>query len=50
MVVDQTRELLEKVGQEHLLQFWGDLSAEEQTDLSSQIDRIDLEAINTYYQ
>ena len=50
MVADEVRVRLQNAGQEHLLQFWNDLSDAEQSSLLSQIKEIDLEAINTYYK
>lgn len=49
-MLDQLREQLKAAGQEQLLQFWDQLSGEEQTSLSTQIEGVDLEAINTYYR
>lgn len=49
-MADEIRQKLASAGQEHLLQFWEELSGDEQKSLISQIDAIDLDAINTYYK
>ena len=47
---DDIRVKLQNAGQEHLLQFWSDLTSQEQDSLITQIDAIDLQAINTYFK
>ena len=46
---EDIRVKLQNAGQEHLLQFWSDLTSQEQDSLITQIDAIDLQAINTYF-
>lgn len=48
--LDQVKQRLAEAGQEQLMQFWSDLDLKAQQDLLNQIDSIDLQAVNTYYQ
>lgn len=47
---DNAIELTKKYGQEHLLQYFGELSNEEKQNLLQEIDEIDFELINDLYE
>ena len=45
MSLEQLKVNLEKFGQEHLIKFWDDLSADEKANLTSQIQGTDFESL-----
>ncbi|XP_067938052.1 UDP-N-acetylhexosamine pyrophosphorylase-like [Watersipora subatra] len=50
MVMEDLRARCEAAGQEQLLQFWEDLTAEEKISLEEQINALNLTDINEYYR
>jgi len=50
MDFNSLQEKLKAAGQEHLLQFWEDLSEEERNNLANNISAVDLDAVNSYFQ
>jgi UDP-N-acetylglucosamine/UDP-N-acetylgalactosamine diphosphorylase len=48
--IDETRERLRRHGQEQLLRFWDDLSADERAALAADIDSVDFELIERLFR
>ncbi|XP_012689599.2 UDP-N-acetylhexosamine pyrophosphorylase isoform X2 [Clupea harengus] len=50
MDIDRLRERLAEAGQSHLLQFWNELSPEEQTEMSQDLEGMDFKEINGFFK
>lgn len=44
------RQKLADAGQSHLLQFWGELNPEEQSELTDDLERMDCQEINEFFK
>lgn len=50
MDLKELAQKLAEAGQSHLLQFWDQLSPEEQADLSSELKNMDFKEINRFFK
>lgn len=50
MELEQLRKRLIPAGQEHILKYWDDLDSDAQKELGHQINSIQFEEVNEYFQ